>query len=232
MTVAEQTVTSRVKRIVESIYETAIKCGRDPAEITVIAVSKGQSIEKILEAKEAGIKIFGENRVQEMKRKSEQLQERVVWHFIGHLQSNKVKLCLRYTDTVHSVDRLKIAELIDEEARKVGKSVKGFIQFNLGNEPTKRGFLARDIDLIAGLEYKNLDIVGVMAIPPREEDPKKQRYWFAQLRDIRDRLVRISSNFSPYYLSMGMSNDFKIAIEEGATHLRIGTAIFGPRDEG
>lgn len=206
--------------------------GRDPEEITVLGASKGQSIERLKWAWEAGLKVYGENRVQEALAKMPELPADIEWHLIGPLQSNKVKKVVPAFAAVHSVDRLKIARTLDKEATRLGRRLAGFIEINLAEEDSKHGFSPTLIrsQLAELTDLETLEIVGLMAIPPLEAKPEASRAWFRQLREIRDELFshpRWSDR--PGYLSMGMSSDYHIAIEEDATHVRIGTSLFGSR---
>ncbi len=157
------------------------------------------------------------------------------WHLIGPLQTNKVRAALDLFRTIHSIDRLKIAEAVDREAGARGIAVTGFLEVNLGSEESKHGFypqgpggLAEAVRPLADLQH--LKIVGLMAIPPQGDSPEDSRPWFRRLRELRDELAaRPEWTGLPGYLSMGMSDDFEVAVEEGATHVRVGTALFGPR---
>lgn len=201
-----------------------------------MGVSKTQPAAAVAEAFAAGLRVFGENRVQEGLAKSRELPPEIApgieWHLIGPLQSNKVRAALGLFHTIHSIDRLSIAEAVEREAEKQRIAVTGFLEVNLGAEETKHGFPAGD--LAATVEplasYKHLRIVGLMAIPPLGRAAEESRPWFRRLRALRDELAaRPEWAGFPGWLSMGMSDDFEVAIEEGATHVRVGTAIFGPR---
>jgi pyridoxal phosphate enzyme (YggS family) len=209
------------------------RIGRDPAEITILGASKHQPIERLRWAWEAGLRIFGENRVQEALAKMPELPEEIEWHLIGPLQSNKAKKVVPAFAAVHSIDRVKIARVLDTEAASLGRRVNGFLEINLAAEDSKHGFLPAELpdhlETLAGFEH--LHIVGLMAIPPFEPNPQDSRVWFQQLRDLRDQ-IRAQQGWSsfPGKLSMGMSHDYDIAVEEGATHVRIGASLFGPRE--
>ncbi len=201
-----------------------------------MGVSKRQPLERVRAAVAAGLGILGEIRVQEAVAKSSELDPGIDWHFIGPLQSNKVKPAVRLFSTVHSVDRPKIARRLDLEAGRQGRRLAGFLEINLGAEPSKHGFppdrLGPAVESLAELEH--LEIVGLMAIPPYEEDLEAAREWFRRLRRLGGELG-LRREWSerpggpPTLLSMGMTHDFEVAIEEGATHVRVGTAIFGER---
>ena len=215
---------------------------RDPAEVKLIAVSKTFGAPEILPVLQAGHRLYGENRVQEAKGKWPQLKTQfpdLKLHLIGPLQSNKAKEAVELFDAIHSIDRPKIAEAIDREASARGLRVDGFLEVNVGAEESKHGFLpdglaeaARPLARLARLEGEaaGLRIVGLMAIPPFVDDPEASRRWFVRLRELaRELAARPEWAGFPGLLSMGMSHDYEIAIEEGATHVRVGTALFGVR---
>lgn len=223
---------SRLERIRGRIDAACRRSGRSTKEVTLVGVSKRQPAEKVRWAVEAGQRIFGENHVQEAAAKSAELPPDLEWHLIGPLQSNKVKAAVRQFQTIHSVGRTKIAQLLDREAEKQGKSLQVFLQVNIGLEESKHGFLPatflEDCKPLADLGH--LQILGLMAIPPAERDPERMRGWFRLLVEHRNRaLAQPWWPRSAVYLSMGMSHDYEVAIEEGATHVRVGSSIFGPR---
>jgi len=208
------------------------RCGRDPAAVTLIGASKRQAVGRLREALAAGLEVLGENQVQEAIGKSAELPAAVDWHMIGPLQSNKVRAAARLFSTVHSLDRDKIAHLLDQECAHQGRRLRGFVQVRLGSEESKHGYPETGFcDRVRGLvELAHVDVVGLMAIPPWEDDLERARAWFRRLRELRDRMAeRPEWRTFPGWLSMGMSHDFEVAIEEGATHVRVGTALFGPR---
>jgi len=200
------------------------RAGRKPADVLLIAVSKTVEIERIGLAVAAGVKALGENRVQEAKEKIAALGRPVPWHLIGSLQTNKARDAAQLFDWIHSVDREELARELDRRAHQSGRSVKVLVQVNVGEEPQKGGVppaeLKRLLDGMAGL--RNLDVRGLMCIPPEAETAEASRSWFKRLRELRDAA-------GLEHCAMGMSEDFEIAIEEGATMVRVGTAIFGPR---
>lgn len=224
--------------------ETACEiAGRDPASVTLVAISKRHPEERIRAAVAAGHRVFGENQVQEGMAKVESLaglsaglsaegDVPLEWHMVGPLQSNKVKKAVASFDVLHAVDRAKIARKVGRECREQGRRVPVFVQVNVGGEESKHGFSVADFEEkvrpLAAIE--GLEILGLMAIPPFEEDPEDARRWFRRLRELRDE-TRDWPEWSevPGLLSMGMSHDFEMAIEEGATHVRVGTDVFGPR---
>lgn len=206
--------------------------GRPPGDVALVAVSKRQSLEAIAAAAAAGQKLFGENRVQEAEGKIARLGDHLEWHLIGPLQSNKVKAAVDLFATIHSVDRVKIARLLSAEAARQGKQLRLFVQVHLGDEESKHGFaperFADEVRPLASLPA--VEIVGLMGLPPYCEDPQDVRPYFRQLRELRD-LAAGWPEWSAFkgWLSMGMSHDFEVAIAEGATHVRVGTALFGER---
>jgi len=228
-------IADRYRQIHRRIQEACLRSGRRPEEIVLVGASKTQPAAALAEAWRAGLRVFGENRVQEAVAKSRDLPfppYDIEWHLLGPLQSNKVKPALDLFRAVHSVDRPRIAEALDKEAGRRGLRISGFLEVNLGGEESKHGFppggLADAARPLASLEH--LKIVGLMAIPPQEDDPEASRPWFRRLRELRDDLGgRPEWSGFPGWLSMGMSHDFEVAVEEGATHVRVGTLLFGSR---
>jgi len=217
----------------EKIDKAANKIGKSKDDITLVAVSKTFSVDKIIEAYECGQKIFGENRVQEALKKVEVLKDSypdIKFHLIGHLQSNKVRYLKNNFTLIHSVDRIEIAELINKYAKKNNLVQDILIQVNLAEEPQKSGVLLNDFDKLVEtvLSCENLKLRGLMMIPPLVEDAEMNRPLFAKMYEL---FVNTNDkyNINMDYLSMGMSDDFEIAIEEGANMVRIGSAIFGKR---
>jgi len=206
--------------------------GRDPHSVRLVAVCKTVAPETVREALGEGIQILGENYIQEAQRKIEALGAEISWHFIGHLQKNKAKYAIRLFDLIHSVDSIALAEELNRAGQKQGKVQAILLQVDLSGEETKFGASEGEIfqmaERISGL--KGVFVRGLMAMPPFSDDPEDSRPYFQKLRVLRDRLarMRIPGVFAEE-LSMGMSGDFEVAIEEGATLVRIGTAIFGPR---
>ena len=227
---SNSTFRNRLTGIEDRIAAACTRSGRSPDEITLLGVSKRQSLERLREAVDAGLRVFGENQVQEAVAKSAELPANLDWHLIGHLQSNKAKAAARLFSTIHSIDRLKIARRLDREAEKLDRRLDVFLQINLGDEPSKHGLRAEELlpTLDSLRDLSHLRPVGLMAIPPFEEDQEKARAWFRELRRLRDQTLQTSPDF-PGGLSMGMSHDFETAIEEGATHIRVGTSLFGLR---
>lgn len=228
----EREVAAHVAGIRGRIAAAAERAGRDPREVVLVGAAKRQPAERLRAAWAAGLRVFGENRVQEAEEHRELLPAEADWHLIGPLQSNKAKRAAELFSTVHSIDRLKIARRLDREAGERGLTLDGFLEVNLAEEESKSGFPPRDLAerVAAVAELSNLRVVGLMAIPPLPEDPEDSRPWFRKLRELSEVIAaRPEWPDWPGRLSMGMSSDFEIAVEEGATHVRVGTALFGER---
>jgi pyridoxal phosphate enzyme (YggS family) len=230
-----ESLLDNISSVYKRISHAAMRAGRSPEDVKLIAVTKTVSVEKIMAAIDAGLRAFGENRVQEAQKKvlSEELQAasgRIEWHLIGHLQRNKVKYAVQLFDLIHSVDSEELAREIDRYAGKIGKVQDILVEVKLSGEATKHGILGTRLSellkTIQGLKYLNLR--GLMTIPPFFDDPDKARPFFRELHDLRDGMA--AEGISLPELSMGMSGDFEVAIEEGATMVRVGTAIFGERN--
>ena len=217
----------------ERIASACRRTGRRPEEVKLVAVSKTVPPELIRRAFEAGLHDFGENRVQEANAKRPALSDlTVTWHMVGHLQSNKAKLARELFHVVHSVDSLRLAQKLDQAAVCADDKLPVLLQVNLGDELTKSGAREEEISQLAEQvgRLKTLELRGVMGLPPFFEDPEQARPFFRRLRELAKLLEALNlPNVSMQELSMGMSHDFEIAIEEGSTTVRIGTAIFGPR---
>lgn len=226
-------IKDRLENVIERIKAAATGCGRDPATVRLVAVSKTVPAVRVEEAIDAGAAIFGENYVQEAREKIETLSVfPVKWHFIGHLQRNKAKYAVKLFDLIHSVDSLKLARELNKQTRKLNRVQSILIQVNIAEEETKSGVSEQEtVDLIreiSQLEY--LSIKGLMTMPPYFNAPDKVRPFFSALRELRDQIKAMNIvNISMDELSMGMTGDFEVAIEEGATLVRVGTAIFGER---
>jgi pyridoxal phosphate enzyme (YggS family) len=220
---------SRLAKIHEAIALAAHKAARDPAEIELIAVTKTQPVEAVQEAMKAGITQFGENKVQEARGKIDALG-RGVWHLIGHLQSNKAKDAVRLFDSIDSVDRDELAAEINHRAEVLGKIQNVLLQVNVAGESTKFGCAPESARTLAEAinALPRLCLRGLMTIAPYAPEPEKSRPHFAALRLLRDQIETDTGMRLPV-LSMGMSGDFAVAIEEGSTSIRIGTALFGER---
>ena len=224
-------ITENVHIVKEKIAEICKNSGRNPGEITLIAVSKTNPISAIEEAVSAGITDLGENKAQELRDKSKLIEGDFNWHFIGHLQTNKVKYVIRAAEYIHSVDSVKLAEEINRKAEALDKVQKILIEVNTSGEESKYGI--QDFDSLESLIEKcetlsNIEVKGLMTMAPFTSDEDVIRKCFINLREMKEKLNNRWDNITE--LSMGMTNDYKIAIEEGSTMLRIGTAIFGQRD--
>jgi pyridoxal phosphate enzyme (YggS family) len=225
-----------VAAVRERIAAAARRAGRNADEITLMAVSKTQPPERIREAYEAGLKVFGENRVQEFAGKVEDLRDlpAAEWHMIGHLQTNKAAKTVELFRSIDSIDSLRLAEKLDAAARALGKKLDVLIEINVGGEAAKSGVApdspALEELLSAAPRLEALVFRGLMTVPPFTEDPEGARPYFRKLSDLRDTIAaRKLPNAAMNELSMGMSHDFEVAIEEGSTCVRVGTAIFGER---
>jgi PLP dependent protein len=230
-------VASNVAEIRERMAAAARRVGRSLDDVVLMGVSKTFPADAVREAYAAGIRVFGENRVQEFAEKSAQLSGGLAgaeFHLIGHLQSNKAGRAAELFDAVDSVDSLRLAERLDAAAGGLGKRLRVLIEINIGGEQAKAGLLANSPELeeiLVGAErLRNLEICGLMAIPPFFEDAEEARPYFRQLRELRDGIAgRELSGVGMGVLSMGMSHDFEVAVEEGSTCVRVGTSIFGAR---
>lgn len=230
---------AQLEAINQRIAAACERAGRDFSEVTLVAVSKTVVPALIREAIIAGVRTLGENRVQEAAAKIAELSDitneyQVRWHLIGHLQSNKARRAVELFDVVHSVDSLKLAERLNQSADESGKRLPVFIEVNLGGEAAKSGVAPNEAlrlcEQVAKLAH--LELTGLMAVPPFLDDAEAVRPFFRQLRALHDEAQRLGIVGEPFNkLSMGMSNDFEVAIEEGATLVRIGTALFGARDQ-
>jgi pyridoxal phosphate enzyme (YggS family) len=224
-----ETIRDRLLRVHERIKAAAARAGREPSSVTLVAVSKTMPLDLIRQALEGGVTILGENRVQEAAGKIAALPGAAVWHLVGHLQTNKAKQAVQLFELIHSADSLKLVQALDRHGREAGKRVRCLVEVNLGGEESKGGAKEADTrDLLAAAQgLVNLQVEGLMAIPPLLPSPEQVRPYFRRLRALRDRLE--GEGFRLPQLSMGMTHDFEVAVEEGATLVRIGTAIFGPR---
>jgi pyridoxal phosphate enzyme (YggS family) len=222
-------VKENLLKVREKIEKAVRKIGRDPNEIKLVAVSKTVEAARIMEVIEAGISILGENYVQEAQKKIEEIGRPVSWHFIGHLQSNKAKYAVRLFDMIHSLDNVPLAEELNRRAQQADRVMKVMIEVNLSKETTKFG---TDEEMVLNLAKRfqnltHLSLEGLMTMPPYFDSPELSRPYYIELRELKERMIK--EGIPMKELSMGMSNDFEIAIEEGATYVRVGTAIFGPR---
>jgi len=240
-------IMDNISAVYKRISHAARRAGRKPEDIKLIAVTKTVSPEQIKKAMDAGLRIFGESKVQEAQKKisnlipnksgeisrlgrvAEETNLQIEWHLIGHLQKNKAKTAVELFNMIHSVDSLELAEVINKHAEKAGKTQKILLQVKLSTEESKYGILKDNIFRKLGdiSKLKNLSIVGLMTIPPFFENAENARPYFSELRTLRDKAKTLGFNIPE--LSMGMTNDYEVAIEEGATMVRIGSAIFGER---
>ncbi len=217
----------------KNICRACEKSGRARDEVTLIAVSKTKPVSDIRQAMDCGIKVFGENKVQEIRDKTEEITEPLFWHMIGHLQVNKVKYLPGKVCMIHSVDNKKLADEIEKQAAKHDLKMDVLIEVNMAHEDTKFGLSPDEtIDFVREISsYEHLCIRGLMTIAPYTEDPESNRVYFRGLRELKDKINKLAiPNVKMDTLSMGMTGDYEVAIEEGATFVRVGTGIFGERD--
>lgn len=227
-------VFENIKEVCRIISRGAMKADRSPDEVQLIVVTKTVGAGAIREAVDSGMRLFGENRVQEAKKKilSDEIRampEKLQWHLIGHLQKNKVKDAVQFFELIHSVDSIQLAEELDRQAEKIGKIQRILVQVKLSTEETKSGVTEKRLSELLKkiVQLKHLRLDGLMTIPPYYDDVKDVIPYFRRLRELRDEAEKEGFNLPE--LSMGMSHDYESAIEEGATMVRIGTAIFGER---
>lgn len=235
-------IAEAVKAVQKRINNSAVKAGRNPSDIRLVAVTKNVELARIIEAVKTGVTVFGENRVQEAQKKVTSYELRVTppvppldkggmkggveWHLIGSLQKNKAKYAVQLFDLIHTIDSFGLAEEVNKQGEKEDKIQRILVQVKLSEEETKHGILEKNLmELLEKIiSMGNLKLEGLMTMPPFFEDPEKTRPYFKRLREIKDKAEK--KGFHLPELSMGMSNDFEVAIEEGATMVRIGTAIF------
>ena len=234
MTLSAEEIAGRHKEILGRIARAAERSGRDPAEVKLLAVTKTHSVETVRRAAACGMTLFGENRVAEGAEKIEALRAELPsleWRLIGPLQTNKAKRALQWFSVIESLDRDRLAARLEGLLEAENRVFPVLLEVNLGGEETKSGTPAGEIEALAAaaIACSHLDVRGVMAVPPYSENPEDVRPHFRRLKEIRDRLAgRFGKPFPE--LSMGMTHDFEVAVEEGATEVRVGTALFGPRD--
>lgn len=210
----------RLRSIRERIDRACEAAGRDPATVTLVSVSKNHPADAIKRAYDLGLREFGESRLQEAVPKIEVLPGDITWHFVGHLQSNKAKKAGRYFDVIHTIE----SEDQLSELQKAGRQIQALIEVNIAEEPQKHGIFAYELDDIRNkvIHYSHVHLRGLMTIGPALDDPENMRPFFKSLRLLNERI-------GGDWLSMGMSGDFEVAIQEGSTHIRVGTALFGER---
>lgn len=221
------------KEVEENIREACERVGRDPDEVTLIAVSKTKPVEMLQEAYDFGTRIFGENKVQEIVEKYEALPKDIHWHMIGHLQRNKVKYIIDKVELIHSVDSVRLAETIEKEAAKKGLTARILLEVNVAEEESKFGLKVDEVeDVIEKIsEFSHIKVCGLMTIAPFVENPEENRPYFQRLRKLSvDIGAKKVDNVTMSILSMGMTNDYEVAVEEGATMVRVGTGLFGARN--
>ena len=223
-------VAENLSAIAGKISDACARAGRDLKSVELIAVSKTFPAASVREAFEAGQLQFGESKIQEAEPKIAALPGALHWHFIGRVQRNKVRKMLQNFEVIHAIDSLRLASYTDEIAGELGLFPQVFLQVNVGKEASKGGFEPEVLrsEMESLLKLGRLEIIGLMTIPPAGPDAESARPWFASLREMRDALEREFGVMLPA-LSMGMSGDFEVAVEEGATHVRVGSAIFGKR---
>jgi PLP dependent protein len=223
-------IAQNIEKVWQQIEAACARSKRDPNTVTLLAVSKTKPPEIVIEAVQYGLNLFGENRVQEAKAKISLCPKNLIWHLIGHLQSNKCRDAVRLFEMIQSVDSLSLAEEINKQASRIGKTMPILLEVNVAGESSKYGYAPQSVtqELEDINSLPNLEIHGLMAIPPWNPDPDSARPYFQQLRRLKQECEDILSAPLPH-LSMGMTNDFQVAIEEGATMVRIGSAIFGER---
>jgi pyridoxal phosphate enzyme (YggS family) len=218
----------KIQEIEQRLARACERAGRKREEVLLLGASKYANAEKIREAYQCGVCAFGESRAQDFLKKFEELKDLPIdWHFIGNLQTNKVKYIIDKVSLIHSLDRQSLAEEIQKRAERLGKVQDVLIEVNVGKEETKGGVYEEDLEKLFEycLSLKNLRVLGLMAIPPYKENPEEVRPYFVKLRKLKERLEGLYKLKLPH-LSMGMSEDFEVAVEEGATIVRIGSAIF------
>jgi len=218
----------KIQEIEQRLARACERAGRKREEVLLLGASKYANAEKIKEAYQCGVRAFGESRAQDFLKKFEELKDLPIdWHFIGNLQTNKVKYIIDKVSLIHSLDRQSLAEEIQKRAERLGKVQDVLIEVNLGKEETKGGVYEEDLEKLFEycLSLKNLRVLGLMAIPPYKENPEEVRPYFVKLRKLKEKLEELYKLKLPH-LSMGMSEDFEVAVEEGATIVRIGSAIF------
>jgi pyridoxal phosphate enzyme (YggS family) len=222
------TLQERIDDVQRRIAASCRKAGRNQSEVKLVAVSKMVEAGVIREAIDCGLHIFGENRVQEFLKKYDELGDMAEWHLIGHLQRNKARYLTGKVSLIHSLDRLALAELLDDLSADNGAPWQVLVQVNVSGEDTKFGISPEELPefLDKVQDLRGIEVCGLMTMAPFEKDPEKTRPVFRQLRSLRDEMARLKPRFDLRHLSMGMTNDFEIAVEEGATLVRIGSALF------
>lgn len=227
------TLKKNIEAVLSKVKYAATVSNRESKDIGLIAVTKTVDVDTIKEAIDYGILHIGENKVQELVKKYDQIGKAVKWHLIGHLQRNKVRHIIDKVDLIHSLDSYRLAKEIDKRAKNIDRIVECLLQVNVSGEKTKYGVSPDEVDHILReiSPLNNVQVVGLMTMAPHVEDKEKTRQYFRALKNIFDQVAEKDlPNVKMKYLSMGMSNDFEIAVEEGANFIRVGTSIFGERD--
>lgn len=221
------------RQVEENIRRACGRAGRDPRDVTLIAVSKTKPVELLREAYDLGTRVFGENKVQEIVEKYEALPKDIHWHMIGHLQRNKVKYIIDKVDLIHSVDSVRLAETIEKEAAKHDLTANILLEVNVAEEESKFGLKVDEVEQVVDeiAKFSHIKVCGLMTIAPFVENPEENRPYFRRLRNLSvDIGGKNVDNVTMSILSMGMTNDYEVAVEEGATMVRVGTGLFGARD--
>lgn len=221
------------RQVEENIRRACGRAGRDPGDVTLIAVSKTKPVELLREAYDLGTRVFGENKVQEIVEKYEALPKDIHWHMIGHLQRNKVKYIIDKVDLIHSVDSVRLAETIEKEAAKHDLTANILLEVNVAEEESKFGLKVDEVEQVVDeiAKFSHIKVCGLMTIAPFVENPEENRPYFRRLRNLSvDIGGKNIDNVTMSILSMGMTNDYEVAVEEGATMVRVGTGLFGARD--
>lgn len=221
------------RQVEENIRRACGRAGRDPGDVTLIAVSKTKPVELLREAYDLGTRVFGENKVQEIVEKYEALPKDIHWHMIGHLQRNKVKYIIDKVDLIHSVDSVRLAETIEKEAAKHDLTANILLEVNVAEEESKFGLKVDEVEQVVDeiAKFSHIKVCGLMTIAPFVENPEENRPYFRRLRNLSvDIGGKNVDNVTVSILSMGMTNDYEVAVEEGATMVRVGTGLFGARD--
>lgn len=225
-------IEANYRKIMDRIGEAAAKSGRVAGAVKLLGAAKSQNAEAIRAAMAAGLKLIGENYVQEAQQKKKLVAGSAEWHMIGHLQRNKAKTAVEIFDVIESLDSVALARELDKEGRRRGQVVRVFVEVNLGGEESKSGIAKNAVDALLEqtASLAHLRIEGLMTVPPFRENPEESRRYFRELAEINEKFAALRlPNIDLKELSMGMSHDYAVAVEEGATIVRIGTALFGPR---
>ncbi len=227
-------IADNIRTVIDRIATAATRAGRDPASVRLVVVTKTIDGARVKEAVDTGAMVLGENRVQEAKEKIEKLGNPASWHLVGHLQTNKARNAVNYFELIHSMDNLALAKEIDKQAAKIGKKQDVLVEVNIGGEASKAGMTVRNAPVLVreAAKLSHIAIQGLMTMPPYSENPEDSRPYFRVLKELAESIAGENiPGVSMQELSMGMSGDFEVAIEEGATMVRVGTAIFGDRSK-